>query len=476
MKRIFLVAVFLLIQLPFIQYLPFITDENVYVLMILDQIEHPSLFPTMLDVPVGWKPPLFFWVYAFFVQFLDKLNLSFELTYRLPTLLFGLINIFLFQKLMNRFVDEKSAFWMTLAYIFIPLNIYVNNTVLLDTFMQTTILGGILFYLRNDKIGFLGGAILSFIGYMLKMVVVSVVPVVVIAYFFFNNRKTLSNPLFLLSLLAIPFAAILYFFSFPTLEMAIDEYSIDILGKVIKGDIVYYVVHIAGSIYGNFPFLLFWPASALYGIYKYWKKYPFMVVWFSLIVFPMVSGFFIPWHYVPIIPPIIFFSFLVIKGKEGIDLPFKLFFTFYIILNLFPALYGLYFIDHENQFEQKEMGKEIAGKNIIILNKNYFPKIFTYKVLIEEREGSRVPFGYVLLKSHNLSKELVYSYVYDYENAPGTYRLDGIYILPETIKLKTNSTDFDHFLIVVGERQQAEFYYGRIDELDSVIVKIPGLE
>ena len=130
-QPLFLLSLFfsyLIIRLLLISYVPFVRDEALYVQMINEQIEDITFIPTYLGHPVDWKPPVFFWVYSFFVRFLITLPLSDEIIYRLPTVIFGFLNLFivffLSKKLSN---STEVAKVVSIIYSFNFLVIYLNN-------------------------------------------------------------------------------------------------------------------------------------------------------------------------------------------------------------------------------------------------------------------------------------------------------------------------------------------------------------
>src|SRR3989338_1271864 len=130
----FLIFLYFFLRLFLLDYLPFIRDEALYVQMINEQLSSPSFIPTFLGYPMDWKPPVFFWIYGFFVSLLSNFDLSFEFIYRFPSVLFGsfnLILVYLLTKELSKNIDIAKV--VSIIYCINFLVVQVNVSLLIDT-------------------------------------------------------------------------------------------------------------------------------------------------------------------------------------------------------------------------------------------------------------------------------------------------------------------------------------------------------
>ncbi len=464
---IFLIAMIVLyfiVRLPFIGTLPLMKDEAIYSMMINEQMEHKTLLPTLFENPMPWKPPLFFWVYSMIVQqiinndFFETIPL--EVIYRVPTLFFGLINLILFYYIMKRIIGKGPKLLLTTFIFNIMLfTVYVTNTVLIDSLTFTFIFAALYCYLKEEwpETRFLCAGVFVFLGYMTKLLLAGVAPAVAIIYFFFKDKKTLSKPLFLLSLLAIVVGWFVFSSMFENKQLAINTHTIDIFGKLFVDDML-------DSAKASF-FLFFytsniWFALSLFGLYKFWKKEPIMSAWYAMILLPLFAAPFMPWHYFMIIPPITYFAALVLLyEKNQIKIDGFLIFGICIMLLINTVFTNYFYWDLKYQYEPgKEIGEFLAFKENVAIIGEYNPTIVANKILEEKRKnGDYLDFGWMFFVKDGSNKskwdnDVVYEFVnnyysdkYDAETHDGDFSMmfwkRGIYRKATEIK------DFDYIVI-----------------------------
>jgi len=462
---IVLAVIYLLVRLAFLDFVPFMKDEGLYSVMIEEQVANPTLVMTFLGHEVGWKPPLFFWIYSQFVPFLRSMDfLSIEAVYRLPGTLFGLANVllvfFIFEKILKQ---RDEAFLTALIYTMVFLTINVDNRVLTDTLCGTALFAGILFYLEGmeKREYFLLGGLLTFIAYFVKQTNAALVPIIAVGYLFENDRRKLRDPIFLVSLLAFPIAMFLFDLSIshilnPELNStngmgAVSSYVIE---RVILDNLN--ISAITGSL---IPFILttgvFFIAS-FFGMLKNWQRSITLTVWYLLIIFALVGGIWMPWYFYPMAPAIAYFSLqLFIREKNGKKV--KDFFFYFTLCIVIVGSFCLGFMNNLNYREgftsEKLAGEFLAGKDNVLIIGQYAPSIPAYKILEEKRAtGSWKDFGWIITLDGNT--EGITGFVKDYwinrsDVIDGSFKdmfwQKGIY------RKDTNITTFDYIAITGNE-------------------------
>jgi len=450
-----LALLYLVTRLALINYLPLIQDENIYSIMIEEQIDNPTLVPTFLGYEVGWKPPIFFWVYGLFAILLKPLPIPLEMVYRLPSLIFGLINLILVFKITKKLTEKTEvAFFTALIYELTFLVIYTDLIVMTDILAMTFILASILAYLhaRSDHWLFILAGIFSFLAFFTKLVNAFVAPIFIIVYFFQTDRKHLTNQLFLISLAAIPLAFLANFMMISNSEQAYAVFSNLIEEKIVSS------LNFE-SFYGSVgPFYLLvsiWLPLSLFGFIKYWKKNIAMAVWYALTIFPIVAGFYMPFYYLPIIPPFAFFSALVLLTNEKNELTIDAFFFFVLSLMLIVGLViGSYFyIEMKNAYiDQKDAGIFIASKENVEILGEYNPGIFGYKMLLDKRESGKWPeVGWIITRGdENNLNPLISDYHHeDSDIVDGDF--SRMYFDETTFRKDTNIDEFKYIVLVSDE-------------------------
>jgi hypothetical protein len=401
-----------MVRLPFLSTLPLMKDEVVYSIMIEEQVEQKTMIPTLFGYEVPWKPPLFFWTYSLIVPLLknpDFFNvLPLEAIYRLPTLFFGLINLILFYYIMKRMVGKGPELFLT-TFIFnvMLFTVYITNTVLLDTYTFTFIFLALLCYLKKEwpQWRFIVAGILVFLGFMTKLLLAAVAPVIALIYFFFNDRKVLFNPLFVISLLAVPIAAFSFYSMFENRELPTNVYLIDIFGKFfLTGTLI-------EQLKASFSMFFFttniWFALSLFGLYKYWKDNLTMSTWYALIVIPLFAAPFMPWHFFMIIPPVVYFAAKVLL-YENKKLKLDAFFVFGLSIVLIISIFftNWFYLDFSRSYRaEREVGDFLAFKENVAVIGDYTPTIISNKILTEKLyNGSYLDFGWIFFTKEVANK------------------------------------------------------------------------
>jgi hypothetical protein len=446
-----LAAVYFITRLPLLNYLPLVKDEAIYAMMIREQAAHPTIIPTFLGYAVSWKPAPFFWVYSAF----SGLPLPFELLFRLPSFIFGLLTIpILYRLLSNCGASRNIAFFSTLIFLLSMASIYPDAALLTDSLNFLLVSGSLLLY-TEKKLGrkrFVAAAALAFAAFFAKLVIALMIPVLAVAYFLFNERKTLMDPVFLLSLLAVPAAFLVHYSILDSAGLARELFLSDIGGHIFNPEGFQEQVNaFAGSVG---MFILgsgLWFALSLFGLRDHWKSNPFMSFWYLLTVFPLLSGNFMIWYYLPVMPAIAYFaSMILIKwdGKDKLDAFFAFFFCSAAIISL--GLVALVYVTlYDTYAPEREAGLFLAGKADAAIIGMYSPGIIAYKTLSEDRNGSVLDVGWVT-GSREISGEEIGEYISDYhsDRYPVT---DGSFSAFFTVKRNyrkdTNITSFRYIAI-----------------------------
>ena len=451
-----LAIIYLAARLPILDALPFIKDEGLYAAMIEEQISHPTLVTTFLGYSVAWKPPIFFWVSGLFVSFLRSFGfLSIEAVYRLPCVLFGLINVYLVFLIIEKLTQEKDvAFLSALLYSTFFIAIHVDIRVLTDALCGTALLSAIYFYLNglSDRKFFLLGGLFTFVTYFVKQTNAAAAPVIAVAFLFEKDRKKILDPIFLVSLLAYPLASWLFnAMSYNAPTGALEQYFFQttILDKLS-------LVNLWGSSVPLYLSMSVWLSVSLFGLWKNWRKSITMSVWFLLIVFPLIGGSWMPWYFYPVLLPIAYFSVeFLIRDEHGKKVKDNFFYFVFILLIL--AAFGLGLMNHlsyrEAYIHEKDAGEFLAGKENVLIIGTYEPSIPSYKMLEEKRlEGKWLDFGWIIL--NNASSQNYIPFIQNYYSNH-TKVVDGnfmsLFAASAIYRKDTNITTFDYVCIVGNE-------------------------
>ncbi len=449
---LFLAVIYLFTRLVMLTMVPFVQDEGPYSVMIEEQIQHPTLVVTFLGKEVGWKPPLFFWISGIFVQFLRSLPIPIEAVYRLPNVLFGLINVFLIFFIFEKLTGKKDeTFAITLAYTLIALPLNVEISVLTDTLCGTFIYAGILSYIygSTDRKWFLAGGLFTFLAYMTKQTNAALVPALAIALLFQKDRKKLLDPVFLVSLVGFPLAMWLFDASISHISSyTVTGYVID---KVILNHLN--IAAILGSLIGVFPFITIWLPASILGFIKNWKINWLVSVWFLLSLFPLIGGTLMPFYFYPVIPAIAYFgSRFFMTEKVILDKFFYCTFIAVLVICLFIGVATQ--ISYKSWYDnEKAAGELLVGKENVLIIGAYYPALFSYKMLEEKRQsGQWLDYGWIFDgydKDVDSYQKFVNNYWGDYgtgiENENYTY----LFASPIPQRKNTSITKFEYIAVAL---------------------------
>lgn len=466
-KNLFIIiaALYFILRIPLFFTSPLVLDEGLYAINIQEQINNPSIVPIFLGQAVGWKPPLFFWVYAPLVFILEKLPLDIVFVFGLPTLVFGLINVFLLYFIIQKvYGNQELSFYTTLIFTGFYLNSHVNTTVLIDTFNLTLILSAIYCCVNTkwDNRRFLAVALFTILAFFTKLWVAAVIPVVVLSWAFFHSKGSLKNNWFIPSLLVLPLAFLLYnlyihvFSSTSLFQDASPAYTI--MQRMFDGGnflATFYglMIESLGPLFG---LITIWVGFFAFSIFKNWKKFSAMTI-LSFLIFPVALGArYMPWYFLPVLIPIAFFSALLIltDKKNGPDL-FGFVFCILILFITFIVGYLFYhYSGYDNEFAQTEVAYLLAFKPNVLIVGDYSPTLMSYKIVTESRKnGKYLDFGVIIPSNNNtyMPKD-IQIFIYDYYNNDLDVSSNMMDIMPPSAKHQlyrknTSITQFDYIVL-----------------------------
>ncbi len=460
-----------LFHLAFISSHPFYLDESLYMRMIAEQQEHLTIVPTYLGYEAGWKPPLFFWVYAFITKISAWAGNTLELVYRLPNILFAMANIALVYLIFRKNLGKDETFYATAIYAFSFIFVYTNERLLLDAFSMTPMAAAIYFYTdaKEGKIkAFALGGFLTFLAFLAKSVVAFVIPAAVIAYFFQHDRKTLFNPWFIASLaIAIPAALGIHYFGLEK-NAAEGIFAKDILGKLSNENS--FENRIGISLLTSLVALNVLLVAPVLGFWHFWKENYLMSAWLALGIFAFLGGSMMPWYFYVVLPPIVFFTVKSMQrdpktGKLAMDGVFKLIFALIITVNVIIAY--IWFCVLIDLSEEKTAGKLIVNKENVAIIGEYGPAsiVLAYKLGEEQmRYGETRDFGWIIVNMEAGGEELIRDFAGDYWT--GKYEVNEenfarLFWTKEIFRKKTGVEKFD-YLVISGFTQPEIEGYGKI--------------
>lgn len=447
-----LAAIYTITRLPLLFFLPLIRDEALYSIMVEEQVRSPTLIPTLFGYPVSWKPPLFFWVYSLFSQF----PLPLEAVYRFPSFLFGLATLVpLYLILRNVGASRNVAFFSLVVFLFSFVSLYSNGALLTDTLLFFLISCSLYLY-TEKKLGdwrFLAAGTFAFAAFFVKLVIVFMVPLLAVVYLYTRQRKMLRNPLFIVSLLAVPAAFVLHLMLLKSVGLAEELYLSDIGGHLLTGEGFLSQAKLAwGSMHMLITGAGIWFVLSLLGLWKHWRKNLFMTTWYVMILFPLVAGFFMPWYYLPVFPAVSYFAVMALlrwEDKENADALFGAFITLAIIGTVIMCvlMYSTLYLD---VLPEKEAGLLLSGKENVMVVGGYAPGIIAYKMTTEYHSGEVLDVGWVVVTS-NSTGESVAEFVQDYHTdkypvVDGSFT--SFFTNSEIFRKDTNIVDFDYVVLV----------------------------
>ncbi|MEW5902472.1 MAG: glycosyltransferase family 39 protein, partial [Acidobacteriota bacterium] len=282
MKRITIIVLFslLLSSLLLLNQTPFYRDEALYAEIIDEMIAGGGPVPQYAGVPVGWKPPLAFWVYSPIIAVLSPLGLPAEIAYRIPSALIGSLCAALVYLIVGRISkNDDLAFISGLSYAGTALAMLVHRTLLTDSLLSLSLLGSLFCYLRagDGRKWIFAGGVLGALGVLTKSIAGLFAPALVLAYCFFNDQRRLKQADFLASFLLIPLAfAILLLFPGTAVQ-----YLVDATQRTAGGNIGHsFGVNLMVLLGLTLP----WLAICLYGFYRYRDSVTKELFWFAWLI------------------------------------------------------------------------------------------------------------------------------------------------------------------------------------------------
>ena len=440
----------------FILLMPLMLDESLYSVMISEQSSHMSLIPTFLDYPMSWKPAPFFWLYGLMANPLLAAGLPLELAFRFPSLLFGLLSLLPLYLVLRKAGASKGVALLSLAvFISSGISIYPQSTLLTDAPLFLCIILSLFLYME-DRFGrwrFLAAGLFAFLAFFFKLVFAFMPPVLAIAWFLIKDRKTLRDPVFLLSL-CIPFGAMV-------LQYALLQ-NVGLGNELFIGDIGGHLVSnqgLGGQISGIYNsvsiFFLFSPIFVglfVIGLMKYWRENLFMTFWACLTAIPLLSNLTMPWYFLPVLPAIAFFSVMLLV-REGRHEKIDFFLLLTVGMLALASLAFFYYIEYSQYpafMAQKDAGLIISGKPNVLIIGSYKPSIIAYKMESEYLSlGAPLDFGWIDLQD-NTNSSMIADLVKDYHSTK--YNMtDGSFSSAFTaiinFRKDTNLTRFDYIVM-----------------------------
>ncbi len=476
-KLSIIVACSFLLHLAFITSHPFYLDEALYAEMIWEMEDHPTLVPMFFGYEAGWKPPMFFWTFAAATALTQQIFSNPEFAYRLPNVLFAMANVVLFHLLARKWLGKETAPYATAFYAFSALFLYTNERLLIDTLAVTFILGSICAYveLRGARRFALGGALLFF-AVLTKSVVGFIVPAVAVAYFIQHERRELLNPVFILSLAAIPLALGVHYFSLSP-EAAQGIFFRDMGGKVV-GDGAELVERVGSSFMSGLSFLNALLVLSAAGLLLRWRENYAMAAWYALAVFPLLGGAFMAWYFYAVLPPMAFFATLLMAhdpktGKTNIDGFFKFVFALVIGINILVSL--LWFERLMDIGELKMVGEFLEGKKNVAFVGSYgaAASAVVYKALGERAEnGSAEDFGWVIVPMNSINDTMIRDFALDYRTSKyeaNEEDFERLFWSGEIFRKKTGVERFD-WLVVSGPSKPEISCYSQVFMGDDLAI------
>jgi hypothetical protein len=232
-------------------------------------------------------------------------------------------------------------------------------------------------------------------------------------------------------------------------------YSSEMTSHLVKDDIGATMNAFIGSMTHFIPGCGIWFALSLAGLWLYGRREPFMAVWYMFILFPLISGNFMIWYYLPVMPAIAYFAALTLvkhDGEERLDKFFMIIFSMMLLasvalcLMVYATIYGDY-------MPQKDVGMMMAGKENVLVLGRYNPAILTYKMLNEGSYGRVRDVGWIL-EQKNMPKEDAGALIQDYHKQVANMT-DGSFSAMFTaqdwsFRKDTNITSFD-YVVLVGQ-------------------------
>jgi 4-amino-4-deoxy-L-arabinose transferase-like glycosyltransferase len=400
--------------------LPLHGDEAVYAEIIDEFIKKPTFLPNFLGHVISWKPPLTFIVYSFFIRLFNLVipGAPVEITYRLPSLIFGVLSVLTFYFLVRKLYDEELAFTSALIFSTFPVFLFTNSLLLVDNLLIFLIILSLLFYLDGEKNRryFYYGGFIAASAFWTKTLFSLMIPPIIIAYYY-DNKKILFSKEFIYSLLLLPAGALIYtvLFSFasPRGYDLFYSYLFD-FGTLLKplsfGSTLpetFLFLYLCTS-----PWILIMIFSSFRINYKT-RQNRMMLIWFlftALIIFR--PGFF--WYYASVTPAIAFLSastLFSIKNRNQIYIILIVF--LYTVFASYPPFVTGYTSNPLVIYSEKQAGQFLQNKtDILVLADRGLTSLVFYKFHDEEKPNFNVINMTITGKSDVLTY-IVYDTIYD---------------------------------------------------------------
>ena len=400
--------------------LPLHGDEAVYAEIIDEFIKKPTLLPTFLGHVISWKPPLTFIVYSLFIRVFNIIipGAPVELTYRLPSLIFGVLSVLTFYFLVKKLYNDELAFASALILSIFPVFLFTNSLLLVDNLLIFLIILSLLFYLegeKNRKYFYYGGFITAS-AFWTKTYFSFMIPPIIIAYYY-DNKKILFSKDFIYSLFLLPAGALVYtalfFFASPIGYDLFYSYLFDFgtllkplsFGSTLAETILFLYLC-------TFPWILLIIFSPFRINYKT-RQNKMMLVWLlftALIIFR--PGFF--WYYASVAPAIAFLSastLFSIKNKNQI---YTILIAFlYTVFASYPPFVTGYTSTPVIIYSEKQAGQFLQNKtDIFILADRGLTSLAFYKFHDEERPNFNA-INMTMTGRSDVLTYIVYDTVYD---------------------------------------------------------------
>lgn len=449
-------AAYSVARLPFLLMMPLILDEALYSIMFFEQMQHATLIPTFLGYPVSWKPAPFFWAYGLMAEPFLRGGVPFDIAYRLPSFIFGLLSMpLLYSIILRAGKSAKVALISCLAFAFSGIAIYAQSTALSDSAALFFILASLHLYMDSTKgkERFPLAGLLASAAFFFKLIFAFIPGLLGAIYLFSCEKKSLRDPLFILSLLMVPLAMAGHLLLLDSEGLSM-EFLIGNFSKHVVSE-----QGVLGQLLGplnSLSYLLvyspFFVAMSLIGFAKHWRENLMMSAWFMLSLVPVFSSSALPWYFLPTLPAISFFCALPLMrhgGKERADA-----FAFIVFAMLAVASLGLYsYLSYETYRiyqPEKDVGLMLSGKENALIIGRYKPSIFAYKMLSEEAAaGKSLDFGWIMAKEKD-SAGMLAAFVSDY-NTRQFNVTDGsfspAFATPMVFRKDSNLTSFEYIAV-----------------------------
>jgi len=365
---------------------PLYQDEAVYAEIITELLHNPLQFiPHYLGEPIAWKPPAGFYSYAGVVAVLNAVlpQLPLGYTFRAAPALFTAISIFTLYFFLRELFTEREAFYASICFALANQTLITTNALLLDSALMFFILLALLAYVKalKSRGWLLPAALFSFLATLTKTYVAFIIPISAFALYYYIDKRELKERWFLLSLLSVPLAMLLYAiaFSFAVpggLREITSSYLYDAIGRMSSQNLVQQINANSADLFKQmFPWSLLAIAGAAF-INLRRAEDKFACLWAAVSLIPLANstGYF--WYCLPAVPPL---SFLVARSLAKLKPAHSL--AALLILSIFSLLTCPLFSDAlEAPFEQMRIGILLQNKEkVLTLTETGVPTILFYK-------------------------------------------------------------------------------------------------